>query len=359
LILSLDSPLPRRYAIAAMRIPPQSSFARQATDLVESLQRRFTVGLERASSTAGVVDALAAVEWLRDQGRHGGGTRWGTGDTAMFNRASINVSTVHYDDAPERKLGSASALSSIVHPADPRRPSVHLHVSWTQMRDGKGYWRVMADLNPSLPNLEDQHRFSAALRDAAPELYPEASEQGDRYFYIPALRRHRGVSHFYLEAYDSGSWDRDAAMARRVAEAAIDTYCELLERKLEDAASAEQDAAQLAYHTAYLFQVLTLDRGTTSGLLVHDQNDEGILGSLPARVDRALLASWAALAPAPQDQLVEQLAAVLSVSVPATVDAASKRALAQVVRSHYQRYPAALELQASGNIIPPTVDNHR
>jgi len=35
----------------------------------------------------------------------------------------------------------------------------------------------------------------------------------------------------------------------------------------------------------------TADRGTTSGLLVHDENDVGILGSLPSHVDKKLLES--------------------------------------------------------------------
>ena len=42
----------------------------------------------------------------------------------------------------------------------------------------------------------------------------------------------------------------------------------------------------------YLFQVLTLDRGTTHGLLAHSENDVGTLGSLPTVVDRQLLQSW-------------------------------------------------------------------
>jgi len=29
------------------------------------------------------------------------------------------------------------------------------------------------------------------------------------------------------------------------------------------------------------------------------------------------------------------------------------------VRTHYKAYPEALSLQASGDIIPPTVDNHK
>lgn len=345
------------------RVPPQSPLARRATLLVEELQRRFVDGLEGAAAAAGLPVSFLRTEWLRDGGRHGGGVRWGPGETfdrAMFNRASINVSTVHYDDAPERKLASASALSSIVHPADPRRPSLHLHVSFTEMRDGSGYWRVMADLNPSLPDEVDRQAFAAALRGAAPELYDEAAAQGDRYFHIPALDRHRGISHFYLESYATGSWEDDAAMARRVEEAVIDLYCGLLRRPLAGASATDaQQAAQLAYHTVYLFQVLTLDRGTTSGLMIHDQNDEGIMGSLPARVDRELLASWAARVPAPQDELVRQLVAVLRPEHPSPVDAAAKRALAAAVRAHYRRHPAALELQASGSRIPPTVENHR
>ncbi len=348
------------------RVPPQSPLARRSTELVEALQRRFVAGLEEAAAAVGLPVSFSPIEWLRDEGRHGGGVRWGVADTAMYGRASINVSTVHYDDAPERKLASASALSSIVHPTDPRRPSIHLHASFTEMRDGSGYWRVMADLNPSLPDEADRSAFAAALRRAAPSLYDQAAAQGDRYFHIPALDRHRGVSHFYLEGYCTGAgpdaWEADAAVARAVEEAAIDTYCALMRRPLIGAPTAPQILAQLAYHTAYLFQVLTLDRGTTSGLMIHDQNDEGIMGSLPPRVDRQLLASWAARVPPPQDELIHLLVDVLvdrAADQCIPVDAAAKRALASAVRAHYRRHPAALELQASGTSIPPTVENHR
>lgn len=345
-----------------MRTYPRSERARAATALVESLQQRFVTCLQDAAAALGCSERLQATEWLRDGGAHGGGVRWGTADGPVFGRASVNVSTVHYDDQPDRKLSSASALSSIVHPADPRRPSIHLHVSWTELRDGQGYWRMMADLNPSLQDDEGRARFVAALRGAAGPLHDEAAAQGDRYFFIPALGRHRGVAHFYLESYDSGSWQADAELAQRLEHAAIDCYGELLRRPLAGEPSEAERAAQLAYHTVYLFQVLTLDRGTTSGLMVHDQNDEGIMGSLPPRVDAALLASWAALVPAPQGELVSRLVEVLRAGseLPVvTVDSAAKRGLARVVREHFQRYPAALELQARGDVVPPTVANHR
>lgn len=276
------------------------------------------------------------------------------------------MSQVHYDDEPARALGSATALSTIIHPRHPHAPSVHVHVSWTEMRDGRGAWRIMADLNPALAGTPFSRgageRFAAALRAAAPGEYADAARQGDRYFYIPALGRHRGITHFYLEQYATADAGADRALAEAVAVAAIDTHAALVEEALRahgPAGEAER-AGQLAYHTLYLFQVLTLDRGTTSGLLVHDQNDVGILGSLPSSVDRGLLARWRASVPPPIEPLVDALLAALPAgegAVAVTDD--TKRRLASAARGFFQANPAALELQARGDVIPPTVANHR
>ena len=317
-------------------------------------------GLEAVSAAFGAPDRFTAVTWLRDDGRHGGGTRVEIGDTLVFDRGSINVSQVHYDDEPDKRLASASALSTIIHPKNPHAPSVHLHFSFTEMRDGSGYWRLMADLNPSIPYAADTERFVASLRAAAPEQYDHAAAQGDRYFYIPALGRHRGVTHFYLEGHHT-DFERDAALTRTVGEAGIDTYCNILGNALRERTTVgdEDRARQLAYHTAYLFQVLTLDRGTTSGLLVHDQNDAGILGSLPSHVDRSLLASWEPRMPPPQEQLLRAIVAALPDESPSPVTLEAKLALAGALRQHYRAHPAALELQAAAEIVPPTVANHR
>lgn len=337
------------------RIPANSLQAEKALALVESLQQRFVAALEKLGG-----QSFNAVEWFRDEGRHGGGKRYGVADTDLLGRASVNVSQVHYDDEPDRKLGSASAISTIVHPVHPLAPSVHIHISWTEQKGGNGYWRIMADLNPSIPNEAERDRFATALRHAAPGQFEEATEQGDRYFYIPALGRHRGVIHFYLENYNSGDFETDYVVAKQVGEAAIDTYVSIIENAVSDAAEPtdEQRAAQLAYHTLYFLQVLTLDRGTTTGLIVHDQNDVGILGSLPPRIDKNLLVSWRSRMPEPQDRLLDALLAALPNQGGCTVDDAVKRELADAVRAHYRCYPESLNLQASGNSTPPTIDNH-
>ncbi len=340
--------------------PAQSIRAKHALELVSSLQQRFVQGLEQASKGLDLAQSFTAVEWVRDEGKHGGGIRFETTDGAMIGRGSVNVSQVHYDDNPDKKLGSATAISTIIHPNNPTSPSVHIHISWTEMKDGTGYWRMMADLNPSNDNLNDKQQFLDALQAAAPKQFEEAVQQGDTYFYIPVLERHRGIAHFYLEEYNTGDSDKDFALAQSVGEAAVDTYISILQNSLEQnkSASQEEQAKQLAYHTLYFFQVLTLDRGTTTGLLVHNQNDVGIMGSLPAYVDRDLLQSWVTKMPTPQDKLLQGLVDVLPQTSPALVDEAVKQQLAQVVRSHYQQHPEAITMQASGHIIPPTVKNH-
>ncbi len=343
------------------RIPATSAQAAQAHTLVTSLQHRFAQGLESLSRKMGAEQLFHPVEWLRDNGTHGGGIRLETGDGALFGRGSVNVSQVHYDDKPAKQLGSATAISTIIHPCHPLAPSVHIHLSWTEMKSGNGYWRLMADLNPSHEDPAATQQFLAALQQAAPEQFDEAKAQGERYFFIPALNRHRGVAHFYLEGYNSGNAQADLDLATTVGEAAIDSYLDILSHALSNAPTPtkQQQQKQLAYHSLYFFQVLTLDRGTTSGLLVHDQNDVGILGSIPAYVDSALLNTWVDNMQPPQEQLLKALIAALPNSSPCLIDEANKQALAKVVRDHYTAHPEAIAMQASGNMIPPTVNNHR
>ncbi len=348
------------YSQGVSRTYAKSANATTARALVEELQEFFADKLCALSAANGGPATLERIEWLRDGGLHGGGHRYVSASNAVFNRAAINVSGVHYDELPDKRLRSADALSTIIHPQHPLAPSVHMHISWTEMRDGSGYYRIMADLNPSIEDPQATNSFAQALRIACPDHHQEAAREGARYFYIPALDRHRGVTHFYLESFHSGDFARDTEMARQIGKAAMQSYVDIFAAALAKglAPTKEQRAAQLAYHTVYLFQVLTLDRGTTSGLLVHDQNDVGIMGSLPAQVDRDLLSSWQELMIAPQDALLADIVACLPEGSPSDVSESVRADLADAVRAHYQRHPEALALQASATIVPPTVDNH-
>jgi coproporphyrinogen III oxidase len=217
----------------------------------------------------------------------------------------------------------------------------------------------MADLNPSVFDESDRKTFDDALRSLSGERYEEGASQGDKYFNIPALNRTRGVAHFYLENYKTEDKAADAAFAQSFGEGIIDTYIDIIENaiKTRTEVSAQALQTQLDYHTLYLFQVLTLDRGTTSGLLIHDQNDVGIMGSLPSHINKELLESWKAKVEKPQDELVQNIADAINDE--GVVDVQTKERLALVVREHYKKHKEALSMQASGNTIPSTVDNHK
>lgn len=359
-----------------MRTTSSSPSAATAIALIEALQARFVARLEQIGETP-----MRDIEWLRSEGRSGGGVRF-EGTSPAFNNASVNMSHVHYDDDATRPLRSATALSAIVHPAQPKAPSVHIHISWSEVRvpadqggGERGSWRIMADLNPSLPNDAHRDRFRAAIEkvlvDGAGEaVAAHAFAQGDRYFEIPALQRHRGVVHAYLEGHRTDDVEADKKLAQAVGEVAIDTYCDILAETLAGIAAVDAERklkkkpvkvdefellVQRGYHTVYLFQVLTLDRGTTSGLLVHDENDLGILGSLPAQIDRDLLLSWVPKVPPIMQPLVQEIAGAMRAGV---VDTSARLRLAKVVRTFFKANPQALDLQARGDVVPPTVHNH-
>jgi coproporphyrinogen III oxidase len=343
-----------------MRIEAKAKEAQIANRLVTELQTYFVEKLNDVSHELGNDIPFEAVMWERDEGLHGGGVRYEARDDTLFNRASVNVSQVHYDEDETKKLSSATAISTIIHPSNPHAPSMHMHISWTQMRDGKGYWRIMGDLNPSLKNDVFQRDFDIALERAATGYYEEGAVQGDRYFNIPVLERTRGVSHFYLENFNTGNFEADRDFAHSMGKAIIDAYIGMVLQALQYHVgyTAEEKQAQLDYHTLYLFQVLTLDRGTTSGLLVHDQNDIGIMGSIPSHINKPLLYSWLERMPEPQDRLLLGLLDALPEGKVVCVDEEVKKRLANAVRTHYKQYPEALSMQASSEVVPPTVANH-
>lgn len=340
-------------------IMAKSNEAIDAYKLVRGLQKRFVDKLNHLSQTIGENKNFEEVTWLRDEGIHGGGSRFEARDNILFNTASVNVSQVHYDEDESKRLQSASAISTIIHPKNPNVPSIHIHISLTQIKGNDSYWRVMADLNPSIEINEDKKVFVKALKTLSKNTYEEGIKQGDKYFNIPDLNRHRGISHFYLENYNTSNIKEDYDFANSFGEGIIDTYIEIITNAFNTRISYSKDEIQkqLDYHTLYLYQVLTLDRGTTSGLLIHNQNDVGIMGSLPTFINKTLLKSWQEKTSKPQDELVSNLVEVINDD--GKVDKSAKEKLAQVVREHYKKYPEALSMQASGNTVPSTVSNHK
>lgn len=321
-----------------MRVLANSAKAQFALEHLSNVQQYFVEQLTQLSTGS----AFKPVEWLRDNGTHGGGKRFEASDNMVFNRASVNVSQVQYEDNPDKAFLSATALSTIIHPQHPLAPSIHIHVSWTELRNGQQYWRLMADLNPAIEDEADTAVFNQVLKDASGEYFESGIEQGDIYFNIPALNKHRGVSHFYLEGF-TGDENTPELFAIDFATHVIDCYIAILSNKFSGLAppSDTELQQQLDYHTLYFYQVLTLDKGTTAGLLIHSQNDVGTLGSLPAYINRDLLASWIAASPAPKNKLVTDLVDLMPKKSSVHINTELKAKIALTIRQHYAQLKSA------------------
>lgn len=336
----------------------KSKKAINAYKIVKILQKRFVDKLNNLSLHFGDNKKFEEVMWLRNNGLFGGGSRFESKDEFLFNTASVNISQVHYDEDLTKNLQSATAISTIIHPKNPNVPSIHIHISLTSFKDGNFYWRIMADLNPSIENIEDKNIFEKSIKKVSKENFKEGINQGNKYFFIPALNKHRGTFHFYLENYKSENKNQDFIFAQDFGETVIDTYIDIISNafKTRQTFSVSDIKKQLDYHTLYLFQVLTLDRGTTSGLLIHNENDVGIMGSLPKFVNKKLLISWIKNMEEVQKILLENI--ISNIDDDGVINTQTKKRLAQVVRNHYKSNPDALKYQASGTLIPNTVNNH-
>jgi len=366
----------------------RSAASHKIKALTDRLQIKFVRRLQRLENTKPT--QFKAISWLRDGGLHGGGMRYEAeqvpngADDGTFNQATINVSAVHYEDKPNFPIDSATALSIILHPRSPHAPSLHLHISYMEPRTASPYWRMIADLNPSIPCDADKERFASALAPAAvggaaggggvrrltPELRADAVAFGDRYFFIPAVQRHRGIFHFFVATLDEeelrladicnssshgGDTDCDRSLGSEFAESLADTVLEAYASIVEGALGAHPTSSsstldlrqQLDFYSLYVFQVLTLDRGTTHGLLAHDENDVGTLGSLPPRIDRDLLRSWGETKVLRESSARELLQRILAV-IPedGVIDDCVKVQLARELRDHYRQWPGAQAEQA-------------
>ena len=345
-----------------MIIPPQSEEAKEVNLLFSGLQVYFVSKLNALALKSGEGKSCKSNIWECDKGKHGGGKRYEARDKSLFNQASVHVSEIHYEDKKNIALEFESVFTATIHPDNPHVPSMHISVSREKMKEEKGCWHLMADLNSSIINEAalDQNIFSETLKKVTGSLSEEGTLWGDNYFYIPEAGRHRGVCHYYLENYDHGSFEEEKAFVLAFCEAVIDCYISIFSAKImmQPTYTEEKKEEQLAYHTLYLFQVLTLDRDTVKDLLAHDQNDVGILASLPSHINRDILSLWVEKMPVPQDLLLKQILKVLPNVVPTPVEEKSKRILANTLRKHYKKYPEALKMLASTESVSPTIDEH-
>lgn len=229
--------------------------------------------------------------WQRDGG---GGGVMGLMRGRVFEKVGVNVSTVwgkfdpkfagHIPGTEDNPSFWASGISLVAHLRNPHAPPAHMNTR--HIRTGKTWFGGGADLNPIFPIDEDTEAFHQGLKSACDgyeaDAYRRFKDWADEYFFIPHRGEARGVGGIFYDYLDGGD-PRHFELTKRVGTAFLETYPEILGRRMELPWTEEDRAHQLERRGRYVEFNLIYDRGTQFGLRTGG-NPEAILMSLPPAV---------------------------------------------------------------------------
>ena len=232
--------------------------------------------------------------WQRTDhgGGEGGGGEMGVMKGRVFEKAGVNISTVHGEFAPgfakqingaaEDPRFFATGISLVIHPANPLVPAVHMNTR--MLVTTKRWFGGGVDLNPALADAAETARFHAEVKAMCDrhhaDYYPAHSKWAHDYFFVPHRNRHRGVGGIFYDHLNSGDWAADFAYTQDVGKLFLALYPQLVRAKKDLAFTPEQRDEQLRYRGLYAEFNLVYDRGTTFGLKTGG-NTDAILMSLP------------------------------------------------------------------------------
>jgi coproporphyrinogen III oxidase len=224
---------------------------------------------------------------------------------AVFDRAGVAFSDVSGAKLPaaasERHTELAGqpframGTSVVVHPVNPYAPTSHANVRLFTARGGEMWWfGGGCDLTPVYPFDDDAvhwHRAArAACEPAGARAYPLLKEACDRYFYLPHRGETRGVGGLFADDLNDttadigGNFEHCFALIRRIADAYLEAYVELVQRRRATPFGEREQAFQRLRRGRYVEFNLAFDRGTRFGLQ-SSARTESLLMSLPPRAE--------------------------------------------------------------------------
>lgn len=261
---------------------------------VKELQISLTQQLEKIDPGLQMEEDL----WQRKDfsGQEGGGgiTRSFNGET--IENAGVNTSLIFGAIDPQfaRTLNLqkeesqlwAAGISLIIHPRNPRVPTVHANFRMIHAGGKDRFWfGGGADLTPYYPFEEDFKFFHQTWKRACAPYgcYDKMKKTCDEYF-VNAHRggEMRGIGGIFFDHYHSGDAEKDYQMVVDLSQHFIPSYFPLVLKRKDDLWTSEDEDFQLHRRGRYVEFNLLHDRGTSFGLKTNGRTDS-ILISLPAR----------------------------------------------------------------------------
>jgi len=263
----------------------------------ESVEQEFAA----ASGSTAPPARFERRNWQRptEDGADGGGGVISLMHGTVLEKAGVNVSTVQGSFSPEFQASIpgaerdprfwASGISLVVHPRNPLVPAAHFNTRL--LVTTRGWFGGGGDITPMFPQdpaaQEDARDFHRAFERACdrhdPGYYPRFKAWCDEYFYLPHRREPRGLGGIFFDHHHTGDAQADFAFVRDVGLAFLESYPEILRRRINLPWTTEQREQQLVRRGRYVEFNLLYDRGTLFGLRTGG-NVEAILMSLPPEV---------------------------------------------------------------------------
>lgn len=273
----------------------------RAMEWFAELRDRLCGRLEELEQSATPQDLNEAYEpqsfertsWERPGG--GGGTMAVLRNGRVFEKAGVNVSSVHgefSEEFRERMPGAkedprfwAAGVSVVIHPRSPLVPIAHMNTR--MIVTTQGWFGGGGDLTPVFPEEGETARFHKSFKDACDahdtDLHPKYKKWCDEYFFLPHRNEARGVGGIFYDNHNTGDWEADFALTKDVGSAFVQVYPDIARDKMDLTWTPEEKQAQRVKRGRYVEFNLLYDRGTIFGLKTGG-NVEAILMSLPPDV---------------------------------------------------------------------------
>jgi len=219
----------------------------------------------------------------------GGITRYFTGE--LIESAGVNTSEIHGAINPEfsKHLSGtgnelwATGISLIIHPRNPRVPTVH--ANFRMIQHGQKHWfGGGADLTPFYPHREDFEHFHGVWKKAcAPfDCYPKMKKTCDEYF----VNKHRdnemrGIGGIFFD-HLSSDIKKDFDQVTSMSNYFVESYFPIVKKRMNEAFIKADEEFMLYRRGRYVEFNLIHDRGTLFGLKTKGRT-KSIFVSLPAR----------------------------------------------------------------------------
>ncbi|KAL8452224.1 hypothetical protein Emed_001531 [Eimeria media] len=196
---------------------------------------------------------------------------------------------------------SAAGLSLVIHPTNPKAPTVHANYRLFQLFDENGnssawWFGGGCDLSPAYVIPEDCVAFHGMLRDLCekhdPSFYPRFKRWCDSYFFITHRQQSRGIGGIFFDGLHAGSVSSSCSSTCNTYTALGDfctdllhafprLYTPIVERRCCEPFSEQHRRWQQLRRGFYVEFNLVYDRGTRFGLLLPGSRPDNILMSLP------------------------------------------------------------------------------